>query len=155
MADDPAADPAADVLQQVAAAFGAVSDDQIDAAVDWFGVHDTLDAVFGEICRRFDPGRAGESAISVQWEIDTPAGLEAYRLAVADSTCTYSSGSPAAADITIGLTVADFFRLLLGHLDALEAFMTGRMRLDGDVLVAQTMLGWFGEGPWLTPEPGT
>ena len=31
--------------------------------------------------------------------------------------------------------------------------MTGRLRLDGDVLVAQAMLGWFGDGPWLEGGP--
>ena len=105
------------MLQQVAAAFGVVSDEQIDAAVDWFGAHDTLEAVFGEIARRFDPARAAGAAVATQWEIETPEGSEAFRLAVADGKCSVVAGDPSPADITIGLTVADFFRLLFGHLD--------------------------------------
>jgi hypothetical protein len=40
-------------------------------------------------------------------------------------------------------------RIVGGELDGRQAFMSGRVRLSGDVLLAQAMRGWFNRQPSL------
>ena len=45
--------------------------------------------------------------------------------------------------MTLGLSLPDFLRLILGSLDGMQAFMSGKLKIGGDVMLAQVMQSWF------------
>ena len=53
------------------------------------------------------------------------------------------SDSDAAADTTIKVSWDDFQSLASGALDGMTAFMTGKLQLEGDLMLAERMFGFF------------
>ena len=47
------------------------------------------------------------------------------------------------ADCTIKMDFADFTDMIGGKLDGMTAFMTGKLQLDGDLMLAQRIGGLF------------
>ena len=41
------------------------------------------------------------------------------------------------------MALPDFLRFLTGQLDGMQAFMTGKLKLSGDMMFAQSMQAWF------------
>ena len=45
--------------------------------------------------------------------------------------------------MSIKMGVADFVRLITGKLNGMQAFMTGKLKVGGDLFFAQTFQSWF------------
>ena len=45
--------------------------------------------------------------------------------------------------MTFALPLPDFLRLILGQLDGMQAFMGGKLKLSGEIMLAQAMQSWF------------
>jgi putative sterol carrier protein len=45
--------------------------------------------------------------------------------------------------VTLALAFPDFLRLVSNKLDGMQAFFSGKLKLTGDMMFAQTMQGWF------------
>ncbi len=45
--------------------------------------------------------------------------------------------------VALTLAAPDFLRLITGKLNGVNAFMSGKLKLKGDMMLAQTMQGWF------------
>ena len=119
------------------------SDDEINASVAERGTEKVLTQVFEGWAARFDPSRAGDQSAVIGFDITSPAGAHQYQLKVADGTCQAVSGAPEPARVTLGLAVPDLLRLVTGKLDGMQAFMSGRLKLSGDMMFAQSMQSWF------------
>jgi putative sterol carrier protein len=116
---------------------------EIVAGIEAQGVDTVLDEVFAGMAAAFVPARAaGQSAI-VQYDVVVPGGVRIYQLRVADGRCVVGKGRTEQARLTLGLGLADLMRLVAGVLQGPEAFMTGKLRLAGDVMFAQMVQGWF------------
>src|SRR2546423_8069202 len=121
------------------------SDDEINQQVADLGVQTVLGQIFGEMEKRFKPeAAAGQSAV-VQWDITAPDGTHTYQFKVADGSCSVSQGAGDSARVTLGLALPDFLRFIAGQLDGMQAFMSGKLRLSGDMMFAQTMQAWFAQ----------
>ena len=119
------------------------SDEEITAELQKQGIDKVLGEVFGAMAAAFVPANAaGQSAI-VQYDVTAPDGTHSYQLKVADGKCQLQKASGEAARVTLGLALPDFLRLIAGKLDGMQAFMTGKLRLSGDMMFAQTMQTWF------------
>jgi putative sterol carrier protein len=47
--------------------------------------------------------------------------------------------------VTLGMALPDFLRFITGKLDGMQAFMSGKLKLAGDMMFAQTMQTWFAQ----------
>jgi putative sterol carrier protein len=119
------------------------TDDEINAAVAERGVDPLLDQVFAGMASRFRPERAAGQSAVVQWDVSTPEGTRSYQLRIADGACEARPGADEQARVTLGMALPDFLRFVAGKLDGMQAFMTGKLRLSGDMMFAQTMASWF------------
>ena len=91
----------------------------------------------------FVPERAaGQSAVA-QWDITAPDGSHTYQVKMADGECTVTQGAGDPARVTLGLMLPDFLRFVSGQLDGMQAFMSGKLKLSGDMMFATTMQNWF------------
>jgi putative sterol carrier protein len=119
------------------------SDEQISSEVEKQGVDKVLGDVFGAMAAAFDAqAAAGQSAI-VQYDVTAADGVHSYQLKCADGKCAVQKGGGEPARITLSLSVPDFLRLIGGKLDGMQAFMSGKLRIAGDMMFAQTMQTWF------------
>jgi putative sterol carrier protein len=121
------------------------SDDEINAGVAERGTEKVLSQIFEYMAGRFQPDRAGNQSAVIGWDITSPEGTHSYQLQVADGTCAAVSGNAEPARVTLGMALPDFLRFLTGQLDGMQAFMTGKLKLSGDMMFAQSMQAWFSQ----------
>ena len=120
------------------------SDEEITAGVAELGTEKVLAQIFEHMAKdAFRPERAGNQSAVVGWDITSPEGTHSYQLKIADGTCTAVSGSAEPARVTLGMALPDFLRFITGKLDGMQAFMTGKLKLAGDMMFAQSMQAWF------------
>jgi putative sterol carrier protein len=129
--------------EELAAMIEGKSDDEVNAGVAALGTEKVLTQIFEGWAERFSPDRAGGQSAVIGFDITSPEGTHQYQLKVADGTCQAVSGAPDPARVTLGLDVPDLLRLVTGKLDGMQAFMTGKLKLSGDMMFAQSMQAWF------------
>jgi putative sterol carrier protein len=131
--------------EELAAMIEGKSDDEINAGVAERGTEKVLGQIFEYMAGRFQPDRAGNQSAVIGWDITSPEGTHSWQLKVADGTCTATSGNAEDARVTLGMALPDFLRFLVGQLDGMQAFMTGKLKLSGDMMFAQSMQAWFAQ----------
>jgi putative sterol carrier protein len=119
------------------------SDDEINAGVAAMGTDGVLDQIFAVMASRFNPGRAAGQSAVIGWDIKTADGVRKYQITVADGTCTAGPAGDEPARVTLTMALPDFLKFLTGQLDGMQAFMTGKLQLAGDMMFAQSMQAWF------------
>jgi len=130
---------------ELAAMIEGKTDDEITAGVAERGTEKVLAQIFEYMAGRFQPERAGNQSAVIGWDITSPEGTHSYQLQVADGTCTAVAGNAEPARVTLGMALPDFLRFLTGKLDGMQAFMTGKLKLSGDMMFAQSMQAWFSQ----------
>ncbi len=132
--------------EDLAAMIEGKSDDDINAGVAERGTDQVLGQIFDHMAKEaFRPDRAGNQSAVVGWDITAPDGTHSYQLKVADGTCTVLPGNAESARVTLGMALPDFLRFVTGQLDGMQAFMTGKLKLSGDMMFAQSMQAWFAQ----------
>ncbi|HEU0196657.1 MAG TPA: SCP2 sterol-binding domain-containing protein [Nevskiaceae bacterium] len=86
----------------------------------------------------FNPEAATGTSCVVQFAVSTPAYVT-----LNDGRCSLSEGTTDQADVTLTMEDDDLVALLRGELNGMTAFMTGKLQLDGDMLLAQRFMGFF------------
>ena len=119
------------------------SDDEINQAVSEMGTDQVLDQIFGEMKNRFQADKAAGQNAVVQWDIAAPDSTRTYQLKIENGACEVAKSADATPRVTLGLSLADFMRFISGKLDGMQAFMSGKLKLSGDMMFAQTMQAWF------------
>lgn len=99
--------------------------------------------IFVGMARAFDAERAGTLQAVVRWEIGE---LEAPRestdrrqLVISDGRCRVTRKLEPAPNATIALDHLSLLELACGIANAPQLFITGRLRLQGDVALAQRL----------------
>jgi putative sterol carrier protein len=121
------------------------SDDEINSTIAAVGTDQVLDQIFSAMQERFQPDKAAGQSAVIGWEITAPDGVRTYQVKVDDGTCTLNKDGTDAARVTLGLSLADFMRFIGGQLDGMQAFMSGKLKLQGDMMFAQQIQPWFGQ----------
>lgn len=62
---------------------------------------------------------------------------------IKDSTCTVTQGTTDNADVTVTMEDDDLVQMLKGELNGMTAFMTGKLQIDGDMILTQKVFGLF------------
>ena len=120
------------------------SDEEINEALGQMGTDQVLDQIFNEMQKRFQADKAAGQSAVVQWDITAPDSTRTYQLKIENGTCEVNKGGSDSPRVTLGLSLADFMRFISGKLDGMQAFMSGKLKLSGDMMFAQTMQAWFG-----------
>lgn len=96
----------------------------------------------GELLKKlpvaFQPDAAGDTDCTVQFNISTP-----MHIVIKNGTCATKDGAAAAPDVAITMDDEDLMSLMKGELNGMTAFMTGKLQLEGDLMLAQRMFGFF------------
>jgi putative sterol carrier protein len=107
------------------------------------GVDGVLDKVFTGMSESFNPDKAAGQQAVVQYEISAPDGVHEYAMRIADGRCQIDKGRAESPRVTIRIGLADFLRLITGEANGMQLFMTGKLKVAGDLFFAQTYQSWF------------
>ena len=135
MADDPRA-----LLQE--AVKGKSDEEILQLLKDSGGVEQTLDMTFEGMKEALNPDAAQDCVIG--YSLGEGATTYNYAVVIKDKTCTYEKREPSDARVTLGMSVPDYLRLISGDLDGMQAFMQGKLKLQGDMMFAQQIQTMFG-----------
>ena len=96
----------------------------------------------GELLKKlptaFQPDAAGDTECTVQFNISTP-----MHIVIKNGTCATRDGASGSPDVSITMDDDDLVSLMKGELNGMTAFMTGKLQLEGDLMLAQRMFGFF------------
>ena len=65
---------------------------------------------------------------------------------IKNGSCSVNEGTASAADVTITMEDDDLVALMKGELNGMTAFMTGKLQIEGDLMLAQRMSSFFDSG---------
>jgi hypothetical protein len=105
-----------------------------------------LDGIFWQLPKYFDRKRAGELSTTVCWEITDRDGetTDTYWLRVADGACqVLRDGTSLEPSVTITVDGVEFLQLVTGNADAMQAYLSGRIVITGDVMLAAQVISLF------------
>ena len=119
------------------------SDDEIVEGALGMGVDKVLDPIFDGMRAAFMPKKAkGDSAV-LQYDVDVGGTVFRYQVKVHGGVCTTTRDGCEPARLTISAKLPDFLRLMAGQLHGVQAFLTGRVKLAGEMMLAPKMQSWF------------
>jgi putative sterol carrier protein len=131
----------AQLVQIVAGA----TDQQLEELMASEARKDIVDDIFRRMAEHVDPDRARDVTAVVHWKIyDRPeGGYDHYEVVLEGGTCTVSESPSREAAITLKLKPADFLKLVSGNASGPTMFMTGKLKLEGDVMLASRLTSMF------------
>ncbi len=95
-----------------------------------------VQAVFGRMPEFFQADAAGGVNVVFQFNISGPDGGD-WHVTVKDNACTVEAGAHAKPTTTLKMADADFLALIAGKLPAMQAFTTGKLKIEGDLMKSQ------------------
>jgi putative sterol carrier protein len=131
----------AQLVQIVAAA----TDEQLAELMASDARHDILDDVFRRMAEHVDADRAREVTTVLHWKIfDRPdGGYDHYEVVLEGGACSVSDAPAREPAVTLKLKPVDFLKLVTGGASGPTMFMTGRLKLEGDVMLASRLTSLF------------
>ncbi|BBO78403.1 hypothetical protein DSCW_58200 [Desulfosarcina widdelii] len=96
----------------------------------------TVAAIFEKMPDAFVADAAAGVDVVFQYCIDGPGGGDWF-VDVKDQTCTVTSGKADKATCTLKIGDADFVRLITGQLPAMQAYTSGKLVIEGDIMKSQ------------------
>lgn len=121
------------------------TDKQLEELMASEARQDILDDVFRRMAEHVDPDRARDVTTVVHWKIyDRPdGGYDHYEVMLEGGTCRVSESPSREAAITLKMKPADFLKLVSGNASGPTMFMTGKLKLEGDVMLASRLTSMF------------
>jgi putative sterol carrier protein len=98
--------------------------------------------IIDQIPAAFLADKAQGLAATYQFDISGDQGGQWY-MVIKDGSCEVQKGTSAEAKITVNISDENFVKLITGKLDGTMAFMTGKLRLKGDMGLAMRLQGLF------------
>ena len=86
----------------------------------------------------FDATAAADTDCTIQFNVSVP-----MHALIRNGRCEVHSGTAASPDVSLAMEDDDFVALMTGELNGMTAFMTGKLTVDGDLMLAQRLTHWF------------
>ena len=119
------------------------SDEEIAHKVHGAGTEEVLGAVFAGLQERFQPDKATGVDAQLQWVIADGAEEHPYSLTIKDGTCESARGRVDSPRVTLATDVVSFAKLMAGKAVGPQLYMTGKLKIQGDLMLAQRMTSFF------------
>jgi putative sterol carrier protein len=98
--------------------------------------------VFKEMPNRFNAAAAKGLKAVYQFDL-TGAGGNKYNVAIDDAKVAVAEGAHASPNITITMAASDYLDMVNGKLNPQMAFMSGKLKIAGDMGLAMKMQQLF------------
>ncbi len=94
---------------------------------------------FAKIESRFDASAAAGLDVVFQFSVDD----DAHHLIVKDGSCKLEQGEHSDPTVTLIMDGDTFAEVVAGEINGMQAFMTGRLRTEGDMMLATRLSDLF------------
>jgi putative sterol carrier protein len=101
--------------------------------------------IFSKMPEVFDRSAAAGLNAVIQFNIEGDEGGDWYAV-VKDQTCTVAEGVHDNPTLSLRMTDKNWVALCKGELNAVMAFMSGKLKAKGDIMLAQRMPKLFSIG---------
>jgi putative sterol carrier protein len=124
------------------------SDEAIAEVVNGPQRKQVLDEIFKRMADHVEPGKARGTDAVVHFKIlDRPdelgGGYDHFEVVFEDGGCTASDEPQREPKVTIKVGAVNFLKLASNQASGPTLFMTGRLKLEGDVMLASRLTGFF------------
>ena len=96
----------------------------------------TVQAVFDTLPSAFQPKAAAGVDVVFQFAISGPGGGD-WSAAIQDGECTVQSGIHEKPTTTLKMAGDDFLKYVSGQLPAMQAYSSGKLKIEGDLMKSQ------------------
>jgi putative sterol carrier protein len=91
---------------------------------------------------KFVTEKAGSAKALIQLDL-TGDDAGQYAIDIADGACDVREETAEQPDVTVTMDGGDFVALTEGNLNAVQAFMGGKIKVAGNVGMVMQMMNWF------------
>jgi putative sterol carrier protein len=102
----------------------------------------TVGEFFEGLPSRFHPDAADGMTAVYQFALSGDQGGQ-FQLHIADRSCRITAGVHPAPDVTLTMAGDDCMAVLEGRLNGITAYLSGRLRIEGDLGLAMRLAALF------------
>ena len=136
-------DPATVTAEEFSRLVGSMSDQQLADVIRGIGAGRVLDRVFEQMSARFRPEHATGVDAESQFVIRDGTEEHPYLVAIRGGRCDVRAARGTAPRVTLVAELLPFVQLVTGHAEGASLFMTGKLRVAGDLVFALRLLSFF------------
>ena len=103
---------------------------------------DSVKESFDSMPGNFNSEKAAGLKAVYQWDVTGDGGGK-WNAEIADGACNVAEGEHASPNITITVAAQDWLDILNGKLDGQMAFMSGKLKVKGDMSLAMKLKTLF------------
>jgi putative sterol carrier protein len=103
----------------------------------------TLAEIFENMPQRFNAEKAGDMNATVQFDLSGDGGGQWY-VVIADGAAAVEQGMAESPTATLKMTASDYQDLVGGKLNPMTAFMSGKVKVEGDLNTIMKFQSVFG-----------
>ena len=100
--------------------------------------------IFPVMCERFIPSKAEGLNATIQFNLTGDNG-GLYWLKIGNGTCEAGEGQAENPKMTLKAAADDWHAVSSGKLNAMQAFMSGKLKIEGDMGLAMKMQTMFAQ----------
>jgi putative sterol carrier protein len=143
-AGDSPADLRAISAEDFASLVATASDEQLAEAMSGPQGEPALREIFGRMADHIDPVRAkGQDAV-IHFTITSPDGAaHDYEVVIEDGACTVNEVPAREPRVAIRVDAVGFLKMITNRVSGPELFMTGRLKIEGDLMFAPQIASLF------------
>jgi putative sterol carrier protein len=98
--------------------------------------------IFEGMANNFQPDKAAGVKATIQYDITGEGGGQ-WNAVIADGACAVNEGTSDSPNMTLTMDAQDWVDMIMGKLDGQQAFMTGKLKIKGDMSLAMKMGQFF------------
>ena len=106
------------------------------------GTADSVKEIFSAMPANFNADAAKGMSSVIQFNLTGDGGGN-YHVVIKDGACSVSEGSHASPNMTMTMAAQDYVDMITGKLNGQMAFMSGKLKIAGDMGLAMKMQSLF------------
>jgi putative sterol carrier protein len=129
--------------EQFAELVASASDEQIEEAIHAVGTKETLNRIFENFPERFNPDKAQGVDAEIQFVVTDQGEEFPHVVTVKDGKCTTEEKAATDPKVTLTTDLLSFVKLITGQAQGVQLFMTGKLKVSGDLMFSQRIMTFF------------
>ena len=119
------------------------TDEQILEVVRAVGTKETLNRIFDNFPERFVPDKAQGVDAEIQFVVTDESEEFPHVVTVRNGTCTTEEKPVDDPKVTLTADLVSFVKLITGQAQGVQLFMTGKLKVGGDLMFSQRIMTFF------------